>query len=90
MPIVNHNILVELTDLVPSIVDTGSHHGRCKFYDTLQPAMPGHPEKHRPYWAAMYHNQRYKLASYHGNNFGQLYDLEQDPDEFNNLWDALP
>ncbi len=52
--------------------------------------MPGHPEKHRPYWAAMYHNQRYKLASYHGNNFGQLYDLEQDPDEFNNLWDALP
>ncbi len=38
----------------------------------------------------MYHNQRYKLASYHGNNFGQLYDLEQDPDEFNNLWDALP
>jgi arylsulfatase A-like enzyme len=28
-----------------------------------------------------------KLTYYHGNDFGELYDLEKDPDEFTNLWD---
>lgn len=27
-----------------------------------------------------------KLTYYHGKDFGELYDLEKDPDEFTNLW----
>ena len=37
--------------------------------------------------ATMYRNRRYKLVVYHGHGLGELYDLERDPDEFENLWD---
>ena len=30
---------------------------------------------------------RYKLVVYHGLNIGELYDLDMDPGEFENLWD---
>ena len=36
----------------------------------------------------MYRNKRYKLLVYHGHEEGELYDLVDDPDEFNNLWYA--
>jgi len=29
-----------------------------------------------------------KIVAYHGTDQGELYDLEQDPDEFHNLWDS--
>jgi hypothetical protein len=35
----------------------------------------------------MYRDTRYKLSVYHGSDYGELYDLESDPDEFENLWD---
>ena len=38
-------------------------------------------------FATMYRDQRYKLSVYHGHNLGELYDLEDDPWEFNDLWD---
>lgn len=53
---------------------------RCEYYDAL--AMRDHS------FATMYRNRRYKLVVYHGHNEGELYDLENDPNEFNNLWHA--
>ena len=38
-------------------------------------------------FATMYRDQRYKLIVYHGHGLGELYDLEKDPGEFENLWD---
>ena len=35
----------------------------------------------------MYRTRRYKLVVYHRNNLGELFDLEKDPHEFENLWD---
>jgi len=39
-------------------------------------------------YATMYRDRRYKLVSYHAHNLGELYDLKNDPWEFNNLWGA--
>jgi hypothetical protein len=35
----------------------------------------------------MIYDGRYKLVVYHGHQVGELYDLQEDPHEFNNLWD---
>ena len=37
--------------------------------------------------ATMYRTEKYKLIIYHGHNTGELYNLETDPEEFNNLWE---
>jgi hypothetical protein len=30
---------------------------------------------------------RFKVAMYHGHDVGEIYDLQEDPGEFDNLWD---
>ena len=35
----------------------------------------------------MFRDSRHKLAVYHGHDIGELFDLEVDPWEFENLWD---
>ncbi|MCD6291067.1 MAG: sulfatase-like hydrolase/transferase [Anaerolineae bacterium] len=43
----------------------------------------------RPYASrgSMIFDGRYKLCVYHGHEVGELYDLQEDPHEFHNLWD---
>ena len=53
---------------------------RCEYRDALD--MPG---KSR---ADMIFDGRHKLVVYHGAGLGELFDLEKDPHEFDNLWDA--
>jgi len=33
-------------------------------------------------------DQRYRMTIYTGQDWGELYDLETDPDETQNLWDS--
>lgn len=37
-------------------------------------------------YATMYFDGRYKIAVHHNGDVSELYDLEQDPCEFDNLW----
>ena len=36
----------------------------------------------------MYKDRKYKIVNYYQHEFGELYDLEADPWEFENLWDT--
>ncbi len=38
--------------------------------------------------ASMYYDGKYKLICYHNHGLGELYDLEADPGEFDDLWDS--
>jgi len=59
---------------------------RCEYYQALNHNAPGRVGWNGTY-ATMLRNRRYKLVVYHGHNYGELYDLEADPDEFDNRWD---
>ena len=51
---------------------------RSTYYRTLQGA---------PSYASMVRTRHHKLVNYHGHRLGELFDLERDPGEFDNLWD---
>ena len=53
---------------------------RCEFIDALD--MPDATV------ATMHFDGRYKLIVYHNHQLGELYDLETDPGEFEDLWDS--
>lgn len=42
---------------------------------------------HEDIFATMYFDGRFKLVTYHGKEYGELYDLKKDPGEFCNRWD---
>jgi len=60
---------------------------RCEYYDALDMnfGVPG--KDHEADFATMFRNDQYKLVVYHNLEYGELYDLKNDPDEFNNLWE---
>ncbi|MBL6928691.1 MAG: sulfatase-like hydrolase/transferase [Rhodospirillales bacterium] len=70
-----------LRPLLCGEADPGYHkdHVISQFYDALAQPDGSH--------GTMYRDQRYKMAVYHGHNVGELYDLENDPGEFDNMWD---
>ena len=59
---------------------------RSEFYRALNPDVSGR-EQYEGSYATMYRDTRHKIVVYHGHEHGELYDLENDPDEFINLWD---
>jgi arylsulfatase A-like enzyme len=58
---------------------------RCEYYRALNPDWRPNFEGS---YGTMIRDQRYKLSIYHGHKEGELYDLEQDPGEFENLWES--
>ncbi|CEG29406.1 sulfatase family protein [Bacillus sp. B-jedd] len=50
----------------------------CEYYYALT--------THAGVYATMYYDGQYKLVVYHGDEVGELYDLKNDPNEFENLW----
>jgi len=56
----------------------------CEYYNS-NPAVTS-PQKCRAY-VTMWRNRQYKIIVYHGEEFGELYDLTRDPNEFENRWD---
>ena len=55
-------------------------HVRCEYLDAAR--LPGHSR------ATMYRNRQWKLNIYHNHGVGELYDMQADPHEFDNLWDS--
>lgn len=59
---------------------------RCEYRDALNMHAPHATEKHTPAWGTMHCDGRHKLSVYHGLEWGELYDLREDPHEHRNLW----
>jgi arylsulfatase len=57
---------------------------RCEYFEALDPHFTGGTGT----FATMHHDGRYKLSLYHDHNLGELYDLEADPWEFEDLFES--
>ena len=69
-----------------------SHHRdavRCEYYRAL--SLVGSPAERQRFtgtYATMLRDRRHKLVVYHGLGVGELFDLDADPGEFENLWNS--
>ena len=57
---------------------------RSEYFDALDPHFTGGNGT----YATMHRTRKHKLCVYHGKGVGELFDLDQDPWEHNNLWDS--
>ena len=71
-----------LYPLMEEDIETTQHRDDiyCEYYN----AMPWHKDPTAQ--ATMVRTERYKLVVDHIHNFGELYDLKEDPNETHNLW----
>lgn len=74
------NLLPILTGQTPG--DEIRNSARCEYFDALDTQFTSGSGS----FATMYRDDRYKLCVYHNQNLGELYDLLEDPWEFNDLW----
>jgi arylsulfatase A-like enzyme len=63
--------------------DWSKRHVIAEYNDAL-----GSVEHARPVHASMYRDGTHKIVVYHGEGLGELYDLREDPREFDDLWDS--
>ena len=80
---------IQGTSLVPILTgdappDVHRDFVRCEYFDALDPHFTGGTGS----FATMHRTDRYKLCLYHDHNLGELYDLQTDPWEFDDLWDS--
>jgi len=76
-----------LRNLLEGDADSHRKHVRCEYYRALSLLAPGRGGWEGSY-ATMVRTDRHKLVVYHGHETGELFDLQEDPGEFENLWDC--
>jgi arylsulfatase len=59
---------------------------RSEYSRVLNPEAPDAKGRFEGTYATMIRDRRYKLIVYHGHAVGELFDLANDPGEFDNLW----
>ena len=59
---------------------------RSEYYHVLNPINQTGQRQFEGSYATMLRDRRYKLGVYHGHETGELFDLQNDPGEFDNLW----
>ena len=72
-----------LADVLTGDKEPDTH--RDSVYSEYYEAMPWHTQPEA--YGTMVFDGRYKLSRFHTSREGELYDLKNDPDEFENLWD---
>ncbi len=77
-----HSLLPVLQG-VSSINEPIRDSARCEYFDALAPNFT----QGNGTFATMYRDNRYKLVVYHSLDLGELFDLDADPWEHQNLWD---
>jgi len=70
-----------LWSLLTGETDTHRQDAMCECYNSMV-----HHKNPSPY-VTMLRTHDYKLIAHHGQNFGELYDMKNDPGETTNLWD---